>query len=116
MQEKCLHQLLAAILLCVSLTSGITTNLTSDDPTTELAATDTLLELSLYDLLNLTVTTTSKTEEKLSEAAGVISVMTRDDLNRFGARTLEDILMRMPSINLSTIYLTDRSCISMRGD
>jgi outer membrane receptor for ferrienterochelin and colicins len=80
------------------------------------ASTDQLMELSLVDLLNIKVTTTSKTEEKLSEAPGVISVVTRDEMERFGARTLKDVLMRMPSINLSTTYIGDRSCVSIRGD
>jgi len=78
--------------------------------------TEELMDLSLEDLMNVTVTTTSKTAEKLSEAAGVISVMTREDMDRFGARTLKDVLMRMPSINMTTTYIGDRSCLSMRGD
>jgi outer membrane receptor for ferrienterochelin and colicins len=77
---------------------------------------DQLMDLSLDDLMNITVTTTSKSEEKLSDAPGVISVMTRDEMERFGARTLKDVLMRMPSINMSTTYIGDRSCLSIRGD
>jgi outer membrane receptor for ferrienterochelin and colicins len=79
-------------------------------------STDRLMELSLVGLLNIKVTTTSKMEEKLSEAPGVISVVTRDEMERFGARTLKDVLMRMPSINISTTYIGDRSCVSIRGD
>jgi outer membrane receptor for ferrienterochelin and colicins len=75
-----------------------------------------LMELSLADLLNLTVITTSKLEEKLSEAPGVISVVTRDEIERFGARTLKDILLRMPSTALSAIYMTERSTVAIRGD
>ncbi|HAJ79594.1 MAG TPA: hypothetical protein DCO75_07465, partial [Fibrobacteres bacterium] len=78
--------------------------------------TDQLMELSLADLLNVKVTTTSKTEEKLSEAPGVISVVTHDEMERFGARTLKDVLMRMPSFALSSIYMTDRSSVAIRGD
>jgi outer membrane receptor for ferrienterochelin and colicins len=75
-----------------------------------------LMDLSLEDLMNVKVTTTSKTEEKISEAAGVISVVNQDEMLRFGARTLKDVLMRMPSINMSTTYIGDRSCVSIRGD
>jgi outer membrane receptor for ferrienterochelin and colicins len=77
---------------------------------------DQLMDMSLDDLMNITVTTTSKSEEKLSDAPGVISVVTRDEMERFGARTLKDVLMRMPSVNMSTTYIGDRSCISIRGD
>jgi outer membrane receptor for ferrienterochelin and colicins len=66
--------------------------------------------------LNIKVTTASKTEEKLSDAPGVISVVTRDEMERFGARTLKDVLMRMPSFALSSMYMTDRSSVSIRGD
>lgn len=75
-----------------------------------------LMDLSLADLFDIEVTTASKTEEKLSEAPGVISLITRDEMERFGARTLKDVLMRMPSIALSSIYMTDRSSVAIRGD
>ncbi|OGR83944.1 MAG: hypothetical protein A2901_06600, partial [Elusimicrobia bacterium RIFCSPLOWO2_01_FULL_54_10] len=61
------------------------------------------------------VTTVSKQEENLSEAPGVITVITRDELERFGGTTLRDILERVPSLTGSTVYMTDRSIISVRG-
>jgi len=79
-------------------------------------ASDESVDLSLSDLLNVKVTVASKTEEKLSEAPGVISVVTRGEMERFGARTLKDVLVRMPSMNMSTMYIGDRSCVSIRGD
>ena len=78
--------------------------------------TDDLMDMSLNDLMNVTVTTTSKGEEKISDAPGVISVMSRDELKRFGARTLKDVLTRMPSTALSAIYMTERSTVAIRGD
>jgi outer membrane receptor for ferrienterochelin and colicin len=115
-QRFSIYLLTTVLLLVPSISFGGDSLATPLDTASIASNTEALLDLSLDDLMNITVTTTSKTEEKLSEAAGVISVMTQDELERFGARTLKDILMRMPSINLSTIYLTDRSCISMRGD
>ncbi len=88
----------------------------SADSLSRAEAIEAVMSLSLKDLLELTVYTTSKSEERISEAPGVISVVTTKEINRFGARTLKDILMRMPSINLSTMYMTDRSCVSIRGD
>lgn len=58
----------------------------------------------------------SKKEESITNAPGVVSVISRDEMNRFGARTLKDVLMRMPSTNLTTTYMTDMSCVSIRGD
>lgn len=66
--------------------------------------------------MNLEVTTASKFVEKLSDAPGVISVITKDELERFGGTTLKDILERVPSLIGSTVYMTDRSMIAVRGD
>jgi outer membrane receptor protein involved in Fe transport len=73
-------------------------------------------QLSLYDILNVKVTVASKTAENISDAPGVISVITQDELNRFGGTTLSDILNRVPSFLKTTAYFVDRSVISTRGD
>jgi outer membrane receptor for ferrienterochelin and colicins len=75
-----------------------------------------LSALSLEQLLNTKITIASKTEEKLSDAPGVISVVTHDELSRFGGTTLADILDRVAGLNISTTYFTDRSTIAVRGD
>lgn len=78
--------------------------------------TEELMELSLEKILDMEVTTVSKFAEKLFNAPGVITVVTRDELNRFGGTTLKDILERVPSLIGSTVYMTDRSTIAARGD
>jgi outer membrane receptor for ferrienterochelin and colicins len=75
-----------------------------------------LLEVSIEDLLNMDVTIASRSSEKLSDAPGVVSVVTKDELERFGGTTLKDILERVPSLIGSTVYMTDRSTIAPRGD
>lgn len=75
-----------------------------------------LLELDLEDLLNISVTTASKSAEKQTDAPGILSVLTKDDIDRFGGTTLADILARVPGLNYSTNYMTDKSVISSRGD
>ena len=72
--------------------------------------------MSLEELLNMEVTTASKSSEKLSDAPGIVSVVTRDELDRFGGTTLRDILERIPGLIGSTAYMTDRTTISARGD
>lgn len=86
---------------------------TTADPGTN--STD-LFDMDLEDILDITVTTASKSKEKLSDAPGVLSVVTRDDLERFGGSTLKDVLLRVPSIMIGANYMTDRSMISLRGD
>ncbi|MBN1307779.1 MAG: TonB-dependent receptor [Chitinispirillaceae bacterium] len=73
-------------------------------------------DMSLEDLVNVKITVASKSEESISDAPGVISVITQDELKRFGGTTLGDILKRVPSLLGTTVYMTDRSVIASRGD
>jgi len=47
---------------------------------------------------DIEVTTASKQEEKLSDAPGILSVVTRDEIDGFGALTLSDVLNRVTSM------------------
>ena len=73
-------------------------------------------DLSLEELVNVKITVASKSEESISDAPGVISVVTQDELKRFGGTTLGDVLKRVPSFLGSSVYMTDRSMIASRGD
>jgi outer membrane receptor protein involved in Fe transport len=75
-----------------------------------------LLSIDLESLLNVKVITASKSAETLADAPGVISVVTRDELQRFGGITLGEILQRVPGLTGTTSYFTDRSLIAARGD
>ena len=85
-------------------------------PAAEQNAPNAGIDLSLQQLLNMQVTTASKSEEKLSDAPGVISVVTKDELKRFGGNTLRDALERVPGLSFATAFFQDRSLISVRGD
>jgi len=75
-----------------------------------------LMEMSLDDLLNMEVTTASKSAEKLSDAPGIVSVVTQDEIQRFGGTTLRDILERVPGLASSGANYTNRTTIAPRGD
>ena len=75
-----------------------------------------MLDMSLDDILNMEVTTASKSAEKLSDAPGVISVLSQDDLKRFGGTTLRDMLERVPGLASSGANYTNRTTIAPRGD
>lgn len=77
---------------------------------------DSLYEMSLEELMNIDITVASKKAEKLSDAPGVISVLTREDIDRFGGISLKDILERVPSLTPTSGYWTDRNAIASRGD
>lgn len=77
---------------------------------------DDLAELSLEELLNLKVTVASKRAERISDAAGVISVITKEELENFGGITLRDILERVPSLIGMSAAFTERYGVASRGD
>jgi outer membrane receptor protein involved in Fe transport len=72
--------------------------------------------MDIDSLLNTKVTTASKFSEKISDAAGVVSVVTEDELQRFGGTTLLEVLERVAGLNVSSTFLGDRSLIAVRGD
>lgn len=76
------------------------------------AATD-LTALSLEQLLNLTVVGASKYEQKQSEVAAAVSIITRDEIRAFGWRTLNDALASLPGIHGT--YDRQYSYTGMRG-
>ena len=75
-----------------------------------------LTSLDLETLLNMKVITASKFSEKLSDAPGIISVVSNDELRRFGGMTLGEILERVAGLSGASAYFTDRSLVSARGD
>ncbi len=64
------------------------------------AATD-LTALSLEQLLDLPVVGASKYEQKQSEVAAAVSVITRDEIKAFGWRTLAEALATLPGIHIT---------------
>ncbi|NHZ64343.1 TonB-dependent receptor plug domain-containing protein [Massilia genomosp. 1] len=58
--------------------------------------------LPIEQLLNLEIITASKFAQKISEAPSSVSVITADDIRRFGYRTLADILR-----SVRGVYVTD---------
>jgi len=71
---------------------------------------------ALESLFTMEVTTASKFPQKLSDAPGVMSVVTRDELRRFGAQTVGEALERVPGLAASSGYFTDRLMVGVRGD
>ncbi len=64
---------------------------------------DDLTALSLEDLMGLEVTSVSKREERRSDAAAAIFVLTNDDLRRSGATTLPEALRLVPGVQVARI-------------
>jgi iron complex outermembrane receptor protein len=73
-----------------------------------------LSKLSVEDLMNVEVTSVSKKEEKISQTAAAIFVITREDIRRSGATNIPDLLRLVPGLNVSQIN-SNTWAISSRG-
>ena len=73
-----------------------------------------LTELSLESLLNIEVTSVSRREQKLSQSASAIYVITHEDIRRSGATTLPDALRMAPGVQVAQIN-GNQWAISIRG-
>lgn len=62
-----------------------------------------LAEKSLEDLMNTEVTSVSKKEQKLSQVAAAIFVVTQEDIRRSGATNIPDLLRMVPGMEVAQI-------------
>lgn len=60
-----------------------------------------LTELSLEQLLEVKVTSASKYEQRASDAPSAVQVISREEIERHGWRTLSDALLTLPGIYVS---------------
>lgn len=72
-----------------------------------------LTELSLERLLEATIVGASKYEQKQSEVAAAVSVITRDEIKAFGWRTLAEALNSLPGVH--TTYDRQYTYVGLRG-
>jgi len=73
-----------------------------------------LSAMSVEDLLNIEVTSVSKTEQKLSQAASAIYVITQEAILRSGATNIPDLLRMVPGMDVAQIN-SNAWAISTRG-
>lgn len=65
------------------------------------AASKDLTEMNIEDLLNVSVISASKYEQKATEAPSAVSVVTGDEIRKYGHRTLADVLRSLRSFYIS---------------
>jgi iron complex outermembrane receptor protein len=73
-----------------------------------------LAELSIDDLLNVTVTSAGQKEQKLSDVAAAITVLNANDIHRSGATNIPDLLRYVPGVEVSQANNMDAS-VTIRG-
>ena len=78
--------------------------------------TDSLLDLSIEQLMNIEVVTASKHSEPLRKAPAIISTIDADQIKNFGARNLLDILDKMPGVYPFSSFIFPQNTLAIRGD
>jgi iron complex outermembrane receptor protein len=73
-----------------------------------------LTDLSLEDLMNIEVTSVSRKEQKLSQTAAAVFVISQEDIHRSGAANIPDVLRMAPGVNVARIDASTWA-VSIRG-
>ena len=96
------------VLLALALGLAVTSRAAGTNTARQLA------DLSLEQLMNETVTSVSKREQKIADAAAAIAVLSNDDLRRSGATSVPEALRSVPGLNVSG-FNSSQWAISARG-
>ncbi len=78
--------------------------------------TDEVYDLTLAELLNMEVMVATRTMQKTSEAPGIISVVTENEIKNMGARNLLDVIKTIPGLDLSHNLSASRYAMAVRGN
>jgi iron complex outermembrane recepter protein len=73
-----------------------------------------LTDKSIEDLMNIQVTSVSKTEQSLSRSASAVFVITPDAIRRSGATNIPDLLRMVPGLDVARINASTWA-VSVRG-
>jgi iron complex outermembrane receptor protein len=100
----------SAVRACLVLAVLVTTAL----PAWPQEKTTDLTNQSIEDLMNVEVTSVSKTEEKLSKTASAVFVISQEDIRRSGATNIADLLRMVPGMDVAQIN-ANAWAVSARG-
>ncbi len=73
-----------------------------------------LSSMSIQDLLNIEVTSVSKTQQKISDTAAAVYVITQEEIRSSGATNIPDLLRMVPGMDVAQIN-SNTLAISARG-
>jgi iron complex outermembrane recepter protein len=88
-----------AVVLWLSL--WLSTNVQADDQAG--VARRSLMDLSIEELLNESVTSVSKKETKLNQSPAAISIITQDEIRRSGLTSIPELLRTVPGLEVARI-------------
>jgi len=73
-----------------------------------------LVDLNLFELMNVEVTSASKKAQKLSDVPSAVYVISNEDIRRSGARNLPEALRLAPGVDVGAIG-ANRYAVTIRG-
>ena len=76
---------------------------------------DRLMELSLEQFMDLKVSISTRSQQQMSKAPSVVSVITAEDIKATGASRLEDVLDSVPGLYVKRNLFAFRPLMSFRG-
>jgi len=76
---------------------------------------DELFKLSLEELMKIKIKTAGKTEEKIADIPASVVLITREDIEAYGYRTLTEILENIPGLYSIDDYTDNFSNFGVRG-
>ena len=89
-------------------------SLSASDPAVDVSSdSSALADTSLEDLLNIRVYSASRYEQRTAEAPASVSVITRREIQRYGYRTLADVVRSVPGFFVTSDLLY--SYVGVRG-
>lgn len=73
-----------------------------------------LSQMSIEELMNISVTSASRKEQRSADVAGAVFVITREDIRRSGLRTVPELLRLAPGVQVAEIN-SNKWAVSVRG-
>lgn len=73
-------------------------------------------DLDFSSLLDVKISTASKSAERINDAPGVVTTISQEEIERLGANTLADVLQRASSVFVTGSSLFTQNAVSIRGD
>lgn len=96
-----------------ALAAGTLLTRAADNNTTNATASS-FADLSVEQLMNVSVTSVAKRETKFDESAAAISVITQEDIRRLGITSIPDALRLVPGVDVAQIN-SHEWAVSVRG-